>query len=365
MLEWLADDLFDYLLLPQDDTAYYGWNIAEARALQMRIRVEGLSDRAITYPGADEIGCLLIASSICRLYNFKPRVWPRYSAVNSPGVITAYEDRPFHELLKAHLAPLGGILVDSPENADLHLFINAPSLAQGEGMYQWLVWRGVDQLKQESPQATGLYLEKVVSDPLYKLTRQEMQTPQRNLEEFVRALLDEIEKGHPVALADVAFVNGADLILGNLLTQHAEIGKLFSYGAWNTAGNTLGMVLAHAVLRLVSLKSGDNRLSTQAHLEFLFHRWLDDYYYQARERTSTMIQDLPGLGIQLSLERIQDSGKFTEIEKRVRLRLQKAGTELSQIFIRSKLVDRVEIRNIYLPWQRLFEVGFDVEVHLS
>jgi hypothetical protein len=279
MVDWLADDLFDYLLLPQDDTADYGWNIAEARALQMRIRVEGLSDKAITYPGADEIGCLLIVSSICHQHNFKPRVWPRYSAVNSPGVITAYEDRPIHELLKAHLAPLGGSIADSLENADLQLFINAPSLVQGEGMYQWLVWRGLDQLQQESPKSVGLYLDKVANEPLYKKTRQEMQTPQRNPEEFVRALLDEIEKGHPVALADVAFVNGADLILGNQLTQHAEIGKLFSYGGWNTAGNTLGTVLAQSVLRLVSLQSGENPLSTQAHLEFLFLRWLDDYYY--------------------------------------------------------------------------------------
>jgi len=222
----------------------------------------------------------------------------------------------------------------------------------------------LDQLKQESPQAAGLYLDKVANDPLYKMTRQEMQTPQRNPEEFVRALLDEIEKGHTVALADVAFVNGADLILGNLLTHHAEIGKLFSYGAWNTAGNTLGTVIAHAVLRLASLKYSDDRKSTQAHLEFLFLRWLDDYYYQARVRTSTMIQDLPELGIQPGMERIEDSGKFTEIEKRLRLQLQLAAKELGQIFIRSKVIDRVEVRNIYLPWQRLFEVGFDVEIDL-
>ncbi len=31
MLDWLAEGVFDYLLLPQDDTADYGWNIAEAR----------------------------------------------------------------------------------------------------------------------------------------------------------------------------------------------------------------------------------------------------------------------------------------------------------------------------------------------
>ena len=73
MLSWLSEGIFDYLILPQDDTAEYGWNILEARALQARIRAEGLTDRAITYPGADEIGCLLLASYVCQQANFHPK----------------------------------------------------------------------------------------------------------------------------------------------------------------------------------------------------------------------------------------------------------------------------------------------------
>ncbi|RPI21672.1 MAG: DUF4127 family protein, partial [Chloroflexota bacterium] len=55
MIDWVEEGLLDYLLLPQDDTADYGWNIAEARLLQSDIRRRGLTGRAITYPGADEI----------------------------------------------------------------------------------------------------------------------------------------------------------------------------------------------------------------------------------------------------------------------------------------------------------------------
>ena len=58
MIEWLGEGVFDYLVVPQDDTADYGWNIAEARSLQALIRAKGLAGRTITYPGADEIGCL-------------------------------------------------------------------------------------------------------------------------------------------------------------------------------------------------------------------------------------------------------------------------------------------------------------------
>src|SRR5258706_3698222 len=46
MLGWLKDGVFDYLLIPQDDTAEYGWNIAEARALRSLIETGGLANRA-------------------------------------------------------------------------------------------------------------------------------------------------------------------------------------------------------------------------------------------------------------------------------------------------------------------------------
>lgn len=143
MVDWVADGVFDYLLLPQDDTADFGWNVAEARSLQAYIRARRLTERAITYPGADEIGCLLLARYVCQQAGFKPKIWPRYSGVTTPSVITDYEDRPIHELLKAHLAPLGGVVASSPQEADLALFINGPVKAQGNGDSQWLILRGL------------------------------------------------------------------------------------------------------------------------------------------------------------------------------------------------------------------------------
>ena len=107
MIDWLEEDIFDFLLLPQDDTAEYGWNIAEARNLQTTLRRKKLSERGITYPGADEIGILLLASAVCRQAEFKPRVYVRYSSIHSAAVITAYEDRPIHELIKSTPDPIG------------------------------------------------------------------------------------------------------------------------------------------------------------------------------------------------------------------------------------------------------------------
>jgi len=363
MVDWLAEDIFDYLLLPQDDTADYGWNIAEARTLQAILRRKNLTDRAITYPGADEIGCLLLASAVCKQAGFKPRISLRYSSIHSASVITSYEDRPIHELVKAHLAPLGGTLASTPGEADLELFLNAPAHAQGEASFQWFAWKGHDALKAGLPVNPQPYLKEVMADPTYGVTRRAMETPERSPEEQVRALLVQLGKKRPVALADVAFVNGSDLVLGNLLLQHPESARLAAYAGWNTAGNTLGTVLAQAVLRLLAKRNGDDPEQTRAHYEFLFLRFLDDYFYQARERSLCLLEDLPALDIQPSMERLP-LPMVEKVENHVRQRLLLAAAELEKLFVNAGVVKAVKVEHISLPWQRLFEVGFDVHVKL-
>jgi hypothetical protein len=361
MVDWLAEGVFDFLLLPQDDTAEYGWNIAEAHTLQAILRRKCLTDRAITYPGADEIGCVLLASAVCRQAQFKPRIYPRYSSIHSASVITSYEDRPIHELIKAHLTPMGGTIASSPDQADLILFINAPAHSQGEASLQWLILTREESIKADQPTNLEAYLEEVEADPTYRITRREMETPERSLEELVRSLLRELENKRPVALADVAFVNGSDLTLSNLLMQHPESARLTAYGGWNTAGNTLGTVLAHAVLRLLAQRNGGEPEQIRAHFEFLFLRFLDDYLYQARVRSLCLLEDLPALNLQPSMERLPLSA-VEPVEKRVRERLMLAASELERLFINAGVVQAVNVENITLPWQRLFEVGFDVHV---
>jgi hypothetical protein len=361
MLDWVGEGVFDYLLLPQDDTGDYGWNVAEARTLQALIRARHLGDRAITYPGADEVGCLLLARFACRQAGFAPRVWPRYSGLSGPSVVTAYEDRPFGELLKAHLAPLGGMVAESPQEADLMLFIHAPVERQGNGDSQWLILRGAGEVKKRLPPKFHGWLERFTETEGFRATRREMESPGRNLEEFLRALRVALEGGRPVGLADVAFVNAADMVLGELLRQLPRVANLAGYGGWNTAGNTLGTVLAQSVIRALALNQGPTRDQEAAHLEFLFLRFIDDDLYQGHERTRCMVEDLPALDIEPTLERLPDY-RVAEIERRIDARLRQAAGELRERFMRSKAVRDVSIDHVHLPWRRLFEVGFDVRV---
>jgi len=364
MLDWVADGVFDYLLLPQDDTADFGWNVAEARSLQSHIRARRLTERAITYPGADEIGCLLLARYVCQQAGFKPRIWPRYSGVTAPSVVTAYEDRPIHELLKAHLAPLDGVVANSPQEADLILFMNAPVKTQGNGDSQWLILQGFDEVRSQMPPRFRPWLEEFFDTEGFRATRREMESPSHNPEEFVRALLATLASGIPVAVADVAYVNAADLILGELLRQHPAVAGLAAYGGWNTAGNTLGTVLAQALIHVIARRTDATAEQRRAHLEFLFLRFLDDDLYQAHERTRCMVVDLPASGLTPSMERLPDD-KAPAIETSVRTHLNESAVGLRDLFVASNLVRDVRVNRIHLPWQRLFEVGFDVEVELD
>lgn len=269
------------------------------------------------------------------------------------------------ELVKAHLAPLDGVLVEEASEADFLLFINAPAIKQGVGELQWAAEFSKEELHQKVPASLTQYTESLYTDQHFQVTRREMQTPRRSPEEFCRAVVQAVRRGKNVAIADVAFVNGSDLILGAQLIRQQEITRLAAYGGWNTAGNTLGTVLAQAAIFTLAQKSGLKPAQQRAHLEFLFLRFLDDFCYQALERSRCMLEDLPAYGLLPGEERLPGGEIAREIEGKVAARLEKHAQTLENIFRAAGLIKAVYISNIHLPWQRLFEIDIDVKVELS
>jgi hypothetical protein len=235
---------------------------------------------------------------------------------------------------------------------------------QGNGDSQWIIRQGPDVVRANTRTERQAWFDAFVATEGFRATRREMESPHRSPEEFVRALRRELASGRPVALADVAFVNAADLILCDELRQYPEVASLAAYGGWNTAGNTLGTVLAQSIIRVLALRAGATSDQRAAHLAFLFLRFLDDDLYQARERTRCMIEDLPALGIAPTMERLPED-RAAAVADRVRSNLGQAATGWRDLFIASGLVREVRVTNIHLPWQRLFEVGFDVEIELA
>lgn len=365
MLAWAADGVFDYALIAQDDTAPYGWNIAEARLLRQLIERDGLTGRASVYPGADEVGSLLVAAFACRQAGFEPRVWPRYSSVDGASAVTAYEDRPFGELVKAHLGPIGGALASSADEADLILAVNAPGEAQAEAWLQAAV-------REPARAAVNEYAASIDGAAVSSV-RREMATVRRDVDDLARSIAADIAAGRMVAVVDVAFVNGADLAFADRLLARVPLVRLAAYAAWNTAGNSLGSALAQGVVRAITRRGEQPADVLTAHLSLLFIHLLDDYAFQGLVRTDLLVDDLPELGIASSFERLPERA-VAEIEARLARRLEPHVERLVDKLRASSVangggtecrIERVRVETPTLPWQRVFEVSITPELELE
>ncbi len=198
------------LVLPQDDTAEFGLNIAERRQLQLEVSRLGLTDRVLIYPGADEVMHTLCAHLVSRLQQHAPlRLWLQPSdPAHIPGLRALYEDRPVLDSLRCQVQAVGAELVDDPGQADVLLAVHSQGHAQGD----WAMQRPL-------PQRVGI-------NPTW-----------------LPVLHEWHDQGKPIALVDLAFANGGDPWL---LAQ--ALPPLAIYAGWNTASNSLGSALAHAVL---------------------------------------------------------------------------------------------------------------------
>jgi hypothetical protein len=370
MVEWTAQGIFDYLIVPQDDTVAYGWNIAEARRLRQLVVERGLTNCISTYPGTDETGMLLLARYVAARAGFQPHVWLRYSGSGADQVITAYEDRPMTEMVKAHLGPLGGVIAQDAAQADLLLYINAPAEAQGNGAEQYVLALTNEQI-DALPAATRQGIRDYRRQPHVATTLREMHTVRRDLPEFVRSLDQALAANRTCAVVDVAFVNAGDVVLGDLLSGMEHLSQLAAYGGWNTAGNTLGCVLAQAVIRYVQLHRVASADALAAHMRFLFLRLVEDYLYMGRIRTQIMVEDLPSLGLEPTMGNLGDHA--VAIRAIVERRLRAAAQELAKrrfightLSVKSTVtIDALDLANISLPWDRLFDLTMDVDLQQS
>jgi len=208
----------DFLALTQEDAAQFGPHIDEQERLRDRMASLNVEDRVTIHPGADEAGMTLLARFIHRHMLKTPTVRVFYASEEGADRIATFEDRPLRQTVEAHIAAVGAEISDDPE-ADLLLAINTPV----EGKRDDYV-RGAarDRRRRE-----------------------------------VRSLLGAVAAESPrrVALADVAFPNGADeALMRELRHSDLQLHRLLSFGAWNTAGNTIGSTLAHGTLRLIALQ---------------------------------------------------------------------------------------------------------------
>lgn len=237
----------DRLVLPQDDTAQWGLNIAERRALQAEAATLGLGDRVAIYPGADEVMHTLCARMVGQIEG-RPTLRVAL-APSDPEHISKlralYEDRPVLNSVASQVQAVGAVLTDDESTADVLLALHTQGTAQGD----WAMQRAL-------PQAVPFESA------------------------WFQRLTDWQASGRPLLLADLAYANGGDPALLMQLGRPGAPGTLpmpQAYAGWNTASNSLGSALAQAVL-------AQGRWHETAAREALALRLLEDGLYQGQLR---------------------------------------------------------------------------------
>lgn len=312
-LELVSSEVIDFLIIPQDDSAPYGWTARDQQKVRERIAELDLELQVYMYPGADEVACTLLARMLNRVKGVTPLLYPRMSSDQGALVTPLFEDRHFGESLKYQILAAGGLMVSSAAEADVILLANTPGDTMAEAVDQQQASAGYDV--------------------------------QRNIIELIEyAAYVQQHWGKPVAIADVGYANGADLKLLRLLRRRGLLFKLAGYAGWNTSSNTLGTVIAQS---MVYAHYG----ATQEHLDFLALRYTEDACYCAVVRMVMNERIVDGMG----LSKFELDGPRGCAATIVREQL--------ELVIRQMLLgsdEHIQIHDCYMPWNRTFEVGLHV-----
>ncbi len=305
IIDMAKTGIFDYVVMGRDDSAPYSQSNLEWRSL--RQSAAGLPPSVFeAFPGADQLGMVLVARSYNDLTGQLPFVRVDYASGKGGATIPLYEDQPIGGTIAAHVIAAGGIVLANPQVPDLVLTVNTP----GDGVTR----------EANSPQNQAVD-----------------NRPARTLTDRIQA---ELAQGRTLAIADIAFANGADNALMNQLMKQKLLDRVSAYSGWNTASNTIGYSVAQGMMA-----RGMTNYSRQ---QLLAVRYLDDWAYQANIR-SQMQQYVSQANINGQYLNQYKALVTTEMEERERL------------FAQQNLAIAPEKLQVSFPWNRLFEIKVELE----
>lgn len=300
----------DFLIIPQDDSAEYGYTSMDREAIKCELKKNGLDDVAM-YPGADEVGMTLLARAACEYMGTTPRIYCEFPHKDAPNITPLYEDRPLYKTLPFQIESAGCIRIDEKEKADIHLYLNYPAYEPVE------VWQEKSKGYDE-----------------------------RNLYEFISNIERSISQRNVTALADGAYCNGGDRELLQMLGKRINLLNLSVYAGWNTSSNTLGTVICQAVFVLLFGDSENQK-------RFLAERIYEDVGYCGYVRAYVTDNILPQIGYNYF-----DAGETDgEVAKIVKQELERYIGENFPV-----LTEKYEILRCRMPWSRMFEVDLALKI---
>jgi hypothetical protein len=241
LIDLAQQGLLNYLLIGRDDTAPYSQSHRETRGLlKLTAGIQG--SRFATFPGADQLGMILLTRAVNEFNGRMPVVVVRYTPGVGPGTVPTYEDQATGQTTFDHILAAGGVPLLTPALADVILAVNTPA----------------DGITHEADSSANT----VQVSPAVR--------------QFADDVQHWLQAGKKVAVADIAFGNGADNALMAEMSARGLLPQLAAYSGWNTASNTTGYAIGQGMLA-DSMSDRDRR-------QLLTVRYLDDWAYQANIR---------------------------------------------------------------------------------
>lgn len=319
-LSYVADNTIDYFVVPQDDSAPYGFTAMDQIKVREYLKSNSLHMKIAMYPSADDIGMTLLARAVSKLTGITPKIYVHYPSVKGALTIPQYEDRIIGETVKYHILSVGGIQVYSLCEADILLAVNVGSGMETDTLLD--VIGSSCKKKTEASECVRFY------------------DVERNLAEFINYIKYALSMNKYVAIADVARVNKGDEELISILNYEDMLLKIHGYAGWNTSSNTIGTALSASVLYMAG--HDDKGLKS-----FLLHRYYEDIGYMCYARMHITNKFLDGMGLSYHHTDGKNNKTARLIEKELTEYMSKNYPVLSAC------IDKLEVT---LPWERMFEI---------
>lgn len=305
LIELTKAGIINYLLIGRDDTSPFSQSHKESRMLG-KVAANLPDGKYSSFPGADQLGMVLLTRAYNDFTMQMPLVKIQYALGAGAVTVASYEDQPIDRTIRDHITAAGGKVASSSQSPDLLLVVNTPLTNRTEeaGVFGNL------------PMKTDATVQ------------------------FVASIENKLRAGMPVAIADIAYANGADNSLMKELFVQGLLDKLDAYSGWNTASNTLGYAIGQGMMAREMPDAERKRL--------LLVRYLDDWAYQANIRKEIYREVFyPGHGSPEYLNWLQPEVS-AEVEKRIRL------------FATQYLWVEPDNIQISFPWNRMFEIEVDI-----
>lgn len=304
LIDLTKKGVFAYFALGHDDTSSLSQSAMEGRYLSAYSK--GLSKSSYgSFPGADQLGLLLIARAHVDRNGMKPTFSVIYPLGGGAQTIPHYEDQPVGKTIAEHIEAVGGSVVTEGQPSVL-LAVNSP----------------LGKVTGES--------EAFENFPM----------PSRSTSDFLNRIEQAVRQGVPVSIADIAYSNGSDNTLVYGLYKRDLLYKLDGYNGWNTASNTVGYAIAQGILGL--------HMSPEGHRNMMTQQYLDNWAYQANIR-----KDIYRMQDEIRTDNVKYTGTLNEkLEGYLGERIQDFAEQYLKIDPRT-----VSAR---FPWGRLFETGITV-----